>query len=41
MVFQGSLKGVSIKFQGCIMQASSIKSFKGVSRKFQKSFEED
>ena len=41
MVFQGSLVGVSMKYQGCFMQLSWIRSFKGVSRKFQESFDED
>ena len=35
MVFQGSLKGVSIKYQGCFIQVSWIGSFKVVSRNFQ------
>ena len=38
MVFQGSLKGVPMKCQLCIMQVSYIESFKDVSRQFQKSF---
>ena len=38
MVFQGSLMGVSIKYQGYFMQVSWIRSFKGASRKFQESF---
>ena len=37
-MFQGSLIGVSMKYQGCFMQVSWIGSFKGVSRKFQVSF---
>ena len=41
MVFQGSLKGVSMKFSGCFMQVSRTGSFSGVSRKFQASFKED
>ena len=38
MVFQGSLMGVSMKYQGCFMEVSWIGSFKGVSRKFHESF---
>ena len=38
MVFQGILKGVPKKSQGCFMQVSCIGSFKGVSRMFQESF---
>ena len=38
MAFQESVKGVSMKYQGCFMQVSWIGSFKGVSRKFQESF---
>ena len=38
MVFQGSLMGVSMKYELCFMQVSGIASFKGVSKKFQKSF---
>ena len=37
-MFQRSLIGVSMKYQGCFMQVSWIGSFNGVSRKFQKSF---
>ena len=33
-----SLKGVSMKYQGCFIQVSWIGSFKVVSRKFQESF---
>jgi len=32
-VFQGSLMGVSMKYQGCFMQVSWIGSFKVVSKK--------
>ena len=32
--------GVSMKYQGCFMQVSWIGSFKGISKKFQESFEE-
>ena len=35
MVFQESLKGGSMKFEGCFMQGAMIGSFKGVSKKFQ------
>ena len=38
MFQQGSLMGVSMKYQGCFMQVSWIGSFKVVSRKFQESF---
>ena len=38
MVFQGSLMGVSIKYQLCFMKVSWIGSFMGVSRKFPESF---
>ena len=34
-MFQGSLMGVSIKYQGSFMQVSWIGSFKVVSREFQ------
>ena len=37
MVFKGSLIGVSMKYQGCSVQVSWIRSFRGVSRKFQES----
>ena len=36
-MFQGSLMGVSIKYQGCFIQVSRKGSFKGISRKFQES----
>ena len=38
MVFQGSLMGVSMKYQLCFMKVSWIGSFKGVSRKFRETF---
>ena len=38
-MFQGSLMGVSMKYQGCFMHVSWIGSFKVVSRKFQGCFE--
>ena len=41
MVFQGSLKGVLIKYQECFMQVLRLGRFKDVLRKFQESFEED
>ena len=41
MVFQGSLKGVSMKYQGCFIEVSRVEIFKGVSRKFRDSFKED
>ena len=34
-MFQGSLMGVSMRYQGCFIQVSWIGSFKKVSRKFQ------
>ena len=34
-MFQGSLMGVSMKYQGCFMKVSLVGSFKVVSRKFQ------
>ena len=34
-MFQGSLMGVSMKYQGCFMQVSWLGSFKVVSKKFQ------
>ena len=37
-MFQGSLMGVSMKYQRCFMQVTWIGSFKGVSRKFQEYF---
>ena len=37
-VFQGSLMGVSMKYEGCFMQVSWIGRFKDVSRNFQESF---
>ena len=37
-MFQGSLMGVSMKYQGCLIQVSWIGSFKGVLRKFQEAF---
>ena len=40
MVFQGSLMGVSMQYQGYFIQVSLIGSFKGVSRKFQESFKD-
>ena len=43
MVFQGSLMGVSMKYQGCFMRASRIRSFmsvsRGISRKIEGCFE--
>ena len=42
MVFPGSFKDVSIKFQGCIKRVSRVfqGSFEGVSRNFQGCFKE-
>ena len=42
MVFLGSFKGVSRKFQGCLKEVSRVfqVSFKGVSRKFLGCFNE-
>ena len=37
-MFQGSLMGVSIKYQGCFVQVSWIGGFKVVSRKFKGCF---
>ena len=38
MMFQGSLKGVSMMYEGCFLQVSWIGSYMGVSRKLQESF---
>ena len=39
MVFNGNLKGVSMKYQGCFMHVSWFGSFKGVLRSFFRVFQ--